>query len=230
MDSRKLTHYLVAGPENCIVKSFDDTVSDALRAGFCCFQLRSKELSDREMLRLAKHVSEIIANLGKSEEVLFLVDDRVGVAEEARKRGIKVDGVHVGQSDEKPDVCRRILGEEAVIGLSTPQNNLTEFLRNADLSCVDYLGVAPLHETETKKDLVKDCNNRTLISSFEEITHFAKNCRLPAVVGGGVKKEDLPLLAKSAVAGYFIVSAVTAAKDPYAAAKELVQTWNSNRI
>ena len=48
---------------------------------------------------------------------------------------------------------------------------------------------------------------------------------MPIVVGGGVKKADLPQLKATGVDGFFVVSAVCSADDPYAAAKELVDTW-----
>jgi len=224
MDGRSLTHYLVVGPENC-KRPFEDVICGALQAGFSCVQLRSKGLTDKELLTCAEKVAKIISSLNKSESVLLLINDRVDVAAEARKHGIKVDGVHVGQSDEKPNICRRILGKDAVIGLSAPQNNLAEFLRTADLSCVDYFGVAPLHETETKKDLLCDEDNRTIIPSFTEVCRFAEKTPCPVVIGGGVKKEDIPQIAASPLAGYFVVSAVAGAENPYLAAKDLVDTW-----
>ena len=50
----------------------------------------------------------------------------------------------------------------------------------------------------------------------------------PIVVGGGVKAADIPALAKTGVDGFFVVSAVAGAEDPYAAAKELVDLWRAN--
>lgn len=224
MKADKLTHYLVVGPENCR-QPFEDVICGALQAGFSCIQLRSKTLTDKELLICAETVAKIISNLNKSESVLFLINDRVNVVRQARSYGLKVDGVHVGQTDMCPGECRKILGKGAVIGLSAPQSNLLEFLCTADLSCVDYIGVAPLHETETKKDLLCGEDNKTIIPSFDEICAFAKNAPCPVVVGGGVKKEDIPLIAVSPLTGYFVVSAVAGVENPYLSAKELVDSW-----
>ena len=57
---------------------------------------------------------------------------------------------------------------------------------------------------------------------FEKIT---SGCPVPIVVGGGVKTADLPQLKATGVDGFFVVSAVCSADDPYAAAKELADTW-----
>lgn len=229
MKKINVTHYLVVGPENCTYKSYEEVVTAALKAGFSCVQLRSKTLPDEEMLRLAEKTANIIADLHKSEDVLFLINDRVNVARTARQNGLKVDGVHVGQSDEKPSVCRKLLGEDAIIGLSAPQENLIQFLDTAELSQVDYFGVAPLHNTDTKPDLLRDKNDCTILTALDDISAFAKKTPLPVVVGGGVKKEDIPLIAKTAVSGYFVVSAICGAQNPYEEARKLVQSWENFR-
>lgn len=69
-------------------------------------QIKSKVASARELIELARLAAEVIALLGKSDEVALLVDDRLNVVLAARKQGIKVDGVHVGQSDIPVAVCR----------------------------------------------------------------------------------------------------------------------------
>ena len=224
-----LSHYLVIGPENCVFKSFEETVSDAVRAGFTCVQIRAKNSADSELLAFAEQTAEIIAKLEKENSVALLINDRAEIAKAARERGIKIDVVHVGQSDTPPQACRKMLGSDAVIGLSAPQEKLSEFLAGSDFFCADYLGLAPLHETATKTDLKKDSRNNTIIPTLSDMDSFAKKSPLPVVVGGGVKKEDLPLLAKTAVSGYFVVSAVCGAEDPYLAACELVSAWNANR-
>ena len=224
-----LSHYLVVGPENCKYKPFSEVVLSALRAGFTFIQLRSKKASDRELLQLAAETAGLIAACGKSQEVSFVINDNVSVVKVAQERGIKVDGVHVGQTDASPVYCRKLLGDAAIIGLSAPQSGLADYLSSADCLDADYFGLAPLHETATKKDLVKGNDNTTIIPSFAEIVAFAQNSPLPVVLGGGVKKEDLPLLAKTPLAGYFVVSAVCAAENPYFAAVKLVHNWNENR-
>lgn len=230
MKSFNLSDYLVIGPENCVCKSFEETVSDAVRAGFTCVQIRSKMSAEGELMDLAELTAKIIAKQNKQDMVTLLINDRADVVKAARERGIKVDGVHVGQSDMSPAECRKLLGGDAIIGLSAPQKHLMQYLRTADISCVDYFGLAPLHDTETKRDLEKDAVNKTLVLSADEICLFAQNSPVPVVAGGGVKKEDIPFLAKTALSGYFVVSAVCAAEDPYIAARELAECWNLNRL
>src|SRR5690606_41370988 len=49
---------------------------------------------------------------------LLVVDDRLDAAVEARRRGARVDGVHLGQSDASVVHARALLGPEALIGLT----------------------------------------------------------------------------------------------------------------
>jgi thiamine-phosphate pyrophosphorylase len=61
---------------------------------------------------------------------------------------IKADGVHLGQDDLPPDVARRLLGAEAIIGFST---HSLEQARLAAQMPVDYVAIGPIFETSTKE-------------------------------------------------------------------------------
>lgn len=66
----------------------------------------------------ARDIAQVIENNGKSDSVAFVIDDRVDVVWQARHKGIKVDGVHIGQTDLEPQEARALLGEDAIVGLS----------------------------------------------------------------------------------------------------------------
>lgn len=81
-------------------------------------QVRSKVCSARELMACADEAARAIERAGASEKVALLIDDRLDVAFAAREAGVKVDGVHVGQSDVPVEACRKLLGPDAVVGLS----------------------------------------------------------------------------------------------------------------
>ena len=215
-DKLDISAYLVIGRENC-TQPVDEIVAAAVDEGFTCVQIRSKVSSAREMILTLDKCAAQIRRLGKSDSVALLVDDRLDVVLAARELGIKVDGVHVGQSDIPVDVCRKFLGEDSIVGLSA---NSIELVTAADASKIDYFGVGALHATSTKADAEK-----TL--SFDELATIAEFSPRPVVVGGGVKVNDLRELAAAKVNGFFVVSAVTAADNPRLAARELVNTWKT---
>lgn len=227
-DNLDISAYLVLGPENTLGRPVADVVRDALDAGFTIVQVRSKVAGARELMECARSVADVIAAADKSDTVPLLIDDRLDVALACREAGIKIDGVHVGQSDIPVEVCRKYLGEDSIVGLSAAAHEMRRYIETADTSQVDYLGVGPLHETATKPDCGLDDDGRVITRSLEELAELRRVSPKPIVVGGGVKAADIPALAKTGVDGFFVVSAVAGADDPHGAAKELVDLWRAN--
>ena len=222
-----ISTYLIVGPENTVGRPTEEIVKAALQVGFTCIQLRSKVASAREMIDIAKNCAKVIEELGKSEEVALLIDDRLDVALAARINGIKVDGVHVGQDDIPPEVCRKYLGDDAIVGLSARRHNLIEYVRTHDFSAIDYFGAGPFHASKTKPEAGRQSNGSVITRNLEELTELARISPVPVVVGGGVTVEDLPKIAQTGVNGFFVISAVAGADDPYSAAKNLADTWKN---
>lgn len=225
-----ISAYLVIGPENTKGRSAAEVIKDAVDAGFSCVQIRSKIASARELIELTRQASEVISKAGKSDQVALLVDDRLDVVLAARKQGIKVDGIHIGQSDIPVKVCREYLGDDSIIGLSARTHELFEYIKTVDVSQIDYFGAGPLHETKTKPDCGLDLDGKVITRSFADIAELARLSPIPVVVGGGVKLADIPKLAETEIDGFFVVSAVCAADNPKEEATKLVEAWNSKKF
>lgn len=223
-----ISAYFVVGPENTKGRPVVPIIQDAVEGGFTCLQIRSKTVSARELIQLTHRASEVIAQAGKSDTVALLVDDRLDVVLAARKQGIKVDGIHVGQSDIPVEVCREYLGDDSIVGLSARTHELFEYIKTADVSQIDYFGAGPLHETKTKPDCGLNLDGKVITRSFDDIAKLAKLSPIPVVVGGGVKLADIPQLAETGVEGFFVVSAVSEADNPKLEAAKLVDTWKSH--
>lgn len=228
-DNLDISAYLVLGPENTLGRPVPDIVAQALDAGFTCVQVRSKVAGAREIIDLTGQVARVIAKTGKTGRVALLIDDRLDCALAAREQGIAVDGVHVGQSDIPVEVCRKLLGPDSIVGLSARCDEMLEYVKTADMSLVDYLGVGPLHETATKPDCGRAQDGTVITKSIDDLRKLAQASPVPIVVGGGVKVDDIPLVASTGVDGFFVVSAVCAADDPACAARELVSAWRAAR-
>lgn len=224
-DKLDISAYLVIGPENTLGRPVADVISQALKAGFTCVQIRSKECSARDLIRYTAEAADAIDAAGKSSSVALLVDDRLDVVLAAREAGVKVDGIHVGQTDIPVEVCRKLLGPDAIVGLSARADEMLEYVKTADMSLVDYLGVGPLHETPTKTDCGLSADGTIITKSIDDLKELAEASPVPIVVGGGVKLADIPLVKSTGVDGFFIVSAVCGAENPEAAARELVEAW-----
>lgn len=223
-----ISSYLVVGPENTLGRPVADIIHAAVASGFTCVQVRSKECSARDLIAYASQAAEVLAGLGVQDKVALLVDDRLDVVLAARQAGVKVDGVHVGQTDIPVEVCRHVLGDASIVGLSARASEMLEYVKTADMSLVDYLGVGPLHETATKKDCGLAPDGSIITKDFDDLAELAQVSSVPIVVGGGVKLADLPALKQTGVAGFFVVSAVCAAPNPANAAKEMVECWRNS--
>lgn len=223
-----LSAYLVIGPENT-EKPVEEVVKAAVTAGFTFVQIRAKNSSALEIISILEKSAAAISDAGKSSSVALVVNDRLDIALAALERGIKVDGIHVGQSDIPVDVCRKYLGNDAIIGLSARTENLIDYVKTADVTDIDYFGAAPIHSTPTKIDAGLTADGNFVTHNFDELSKLAQISPIPIVAGGGVKLSDIPLLAKTKVNGFFVVSAVAGAENPFDAAAELVNIWRLNK-
>ena len=87
-----------------------DFVSACIAGGVDVVQLRDKDLEARPLLARAAVVRDICRDAG----VPFVLNDRPDLA-----LAVGADGVHVGQDDAPVALARRIMGPDAIIGLST---------------------------------------------------------------------------------------------------------------
>jgi thiamine-phosphate pyrophosphorylase len=183
--------------------ALDWTVQEAIAGGAQMIQLREKQLNDRALLDRARQVRRWTKEAG----VLFIVNDRVDIA-----RLSEADGVHLGQDDLPIKVARRLLGPDALIGVST--HNL-EQVRQAILDGASYLGVGPTFPSGTK-DFEE-------FPGLEFVRQVAAETSLPAFVLGGVNLERLGEVIAAGGKRVAVSQAICQAEDPRAAAAALRQ-------
>lgn len=229
-DRFDLRAYFVVGPDDTKGRPVADVVAAALRGGATFIQLRAKHADARELTAMAEAIAAVIAQAGKADTVAFVIDDRVDAAWQCRELGIKVDGVHIGQDDMAPEQARALLGPDAVIGLSAETLPHIEAANALSSGAIDYIGAGPLHYTATKPDAAAveaDGTKHALGIAGAQL--LCEASRYPVVVGGGVHADDVPALARTAAAGWFVVSAIAAADNPERATRELLQAWTAVR-
>ena len=220
-----LSAYLVIGPENTSGRPVARVIAEAVRAGFTFVQIRAKGADAREVVELTRAAADVIAAQGKSDAVSLVMNDRLDCVLAAREQGIKVDGVHVGQTDIPVEICRKYLGADAIVGLSARTTELLDYVAHCDTACIDYFGAGPLHPTATKPEAGRTASGEIVTRSLDELAALHRISPVPVVVGGGVKAADLPALRATGVEGFFVISAVAGAEHPYSAAEELVSLW-----
>ncbi|HEY0246947.1 MAG TPA: thiamine phosphate synthase [Gryllotalpicola sp.] len=208
-----LSTYLVTDAAACGPRGVLDVVRAAVAGGVTAVQLREKTASARELFELTRRAAALIDG-----RALLLVDDRVDVALAARQAGARVDGVHIGQSDLPATAVRRMLGGDAVIGLTANTPRHLAELAALPAGTVDYLGVGVIRPTATKPDHPAPLG----VAGFAALASAAP---LPCVAIGGVTRADTTALRAAGAAGLAVVSAICAAPDPERAARELATAW-----
>src|SRR5207247_3526750 len=138
--------------------------------------------------------------LANTYVALFIVNDDPYLALELR-----ADGVHLGQDDMAPAEARRIMGPDAIIGLST---HSAEQIRAASDAPVDYISVGPIWETPTKEG--RAATGLELIRTAEEIA------TVPWFAIGGIDVDNVEQVTAAGAERICVVGAVRDAADPRA--------------
>jgi thiamine-phosphate pyrophosphorylase len=181
--------------------SLEWTIAEAAAGGAQIIQLREKDLNDRDLLERATLVRQWTRRAG----VLFIVNDRPDVA-----RLVGADGVHLGQDDLPVREARRILGPEALIGVST--HDLDQ-VRQAILDGAGYLGVGPTFPSRTKEF--------PALAGLEFVRQASAETTLPLFVLGGVNANNVGAVIAAGGKRVAVGHAVAQAEDPRAIAAQL---------
>lgn len=205
--------YLVTDPELSGARGVLEIVRAAIAGGVRTVQLRDKHADGRALFELAVAAARITAG-----RALLLVDDRVDVFLAARAAGAAVDGVHLGQRDLPVGAARAIIGGDAVLGLTANTTAHLDAVNRLPVGMVDYLGVGVIRPTSTKSDHPEPLG----VAGFAAL---AMATTLPCVAIGGVRVADVVALRQAGAAGVAVVSAICAAENPEAAARDLVAAW-----
>ena len=193
--------YLVTEPCSDLL----ERVETALLAGVRIVQHRDKDTIAKDRLFTACRLRELC----RKHQALFIVNDDPLLA-----FNCKADGVHLGQGDSSMAYARRLLGPQAIIGIST--HCLTEAV-SAEREGADYIGFGCLFPTRTKGD--------TVPASLNELARVRNAVSIPVVAIGGI---DVPNLASAMRAGAdaaAVISAVMRAEDCGAVVAELLRQY-----
>jgi thiamine-phosphate pyrophosphorylase len=141
----------------------------------------------------------------------IIVNDRADVA-----RLAAAGGVHVGQDDLSPAAVRAIVGEDAMVGLST---HTTGQVDRGVAEPVSYVAVGPVFGTATKAtgydgiglEMVAEAARRTAARD------------LPLVAIGGITLETAASVLAAGAASVAVISDLLATGDPESRVRAYVE-------
>lgn len=201
LQDRKL--YLVTNSDNFESDdAFLDAVASALKGGVDILQLREKNSSAKRIIELGKKIRQLCSIY----DTIFIINDRIDIA-----KIVEADGVHLGQDDADIEAAREILGENAIVGIST---HAPEQALKAQADGADYIGVGPVFTTPTKP-------GRSSVG-LEYINWASKSIEIPFFAIGGIDFSNLDDVILAGAKKIAVVRAIINSDFPEKSAKDFL--------
>jgi thiamine-phosphate pyrophosphorylase len=183
-----------------------------LDGGATLIQLRAKQLGSAAFLDLA----DAAVRLAHPYHANIIVNDRADIALMSAAAG-----VHVGQDDLPPSAARRLLGEGAVVGLSTHSVPQVERALREPIS---YVAVGPVFGTRSK-DTGYAAVGLELVGTAAQLTGS-----LPVVAIGGITLENARSVIEAGATAVAVISDLVLGNDPRGRTQAFVQRLTQNRV
>ncbi|ODM21147.1 hypothetical protein SI65_04200 [Aspergillus cristatus] len=212
-----LSVYLVTDSTPAILKGRDicAVVEEALKGGVTIVQYRDKKSDTAIQVETAKKLHRIT----RAYNVPLLINDRVDVALAAG-----VEGVHLGQDDMLITEAKKILPENAIIGISAASIEEAQAAIDAG---ADYLGIGTMFATPTKtntKHIIGTAGTQAILNAISETGSSVGTVSIGGINLSNVQRVLYQSQApKKGLDGVAIVSAIMAADDPKAAAEDFAK-------
>jgi len=161
--------------------------------GAAVVQLREKHRSTKEILDIADALRSILKKTG------YIINDRADIA-----FAVGADGVHLGQKDLPIEEARFLLGENAIIGIST--SNVAEAVAG-ERAGANYLGFGHMFATRSK---VKATDPR----SPEELHAVVSAVSIPVIAIGGITGRNVESILTTGLGGIAVIGAISNSQEP----------------
>jgi thiamine-phosphate pyrophosphorylase len=179
--------YLITPPK-LELPAFIDALGDALSGGdVACVQLRLKNASDADVLRMGAALKPIV----QAADAAFILNDRPDLAAK-----LDADGVHVGQSDASYAEARAALGRDRIVGVTC--HNSRDLAYDAAEAGADYVAFGAFYPTGTKEP--------SHWAEPELLEIWQETMETPCVAIGGITVENAEPLVRAG-ADFLAVSA-----------------------
>lgn len=199
---------LVTDRTACASRPLDGVIATAVAAGVRLVQLREKDLSARELLRIGETLLEPVRKGGG----MLVVNDRLDVA-----LALGADGVHLGSNSLPVKATRRVVGDSMLIGVSV--HSAEEAVR-AEREGADYLVLGTIFETRSHPG--------TPPAGLRVVSEVTAAVRLPVVAIGGINATNVGSVIGAGASGVAVITAIQSAQDVEAATGTLLAAMRLN--
>lgn len=199
--------YAIVDDDNLKGRNLAELALQAALNGATLLQYRAKTAPTRAMVEAGRAIHAALAGTG----VPLLVNDRIDVA-----LAIGAEGVHLGEDDMDPADARRLLGPDAVIGLTVKRK---ADARRAITSPIDYATIGGVFATSSK---VND-SPPVGLDGFRQLAALIRAEKPALTVGAiaGIEAGNAASVIEAGADGIAVISALFKARDIPAASRDL---------
>ena len=209
--SRRCRLYLITPPEIADIEAFARALDAALEAGdVASLQVR---LKSREGVAAPdahiRAVTRRIIGPAQDRGLAVLINDRPDLAADLR-----ADGVHIGQFDGTYAAARRVVGPDAIVGVTCHDSR--HLALEAGEAGADYVAFGAFYPTATK-----DASTQ---ADLDLLTWWQQMIELPCVAIGGITVDNARPLVEAGADFLAVSSGVWA---HHAGPAEAVRAFNA---
>jgi thiamine-phosphate pyrophosphorylase len=197
----------IVDPEHAGGYPLADLAAACARGGATLVQLRDKLSETRPFIEEARAVKQALTPFA----VPFVINDRVDVA-----MASGADGVHLGQDDMAVEDARRLLGSDAIIGLSIKS---IEEAEAAPVDAIDYVGSGGIYATSSKQQKNTPIGPAGLARIIAVLRRRAPD--LPVCGIAGIDASNAAEVIAVGGDGVAVISALSLVPSPETAARQL---------
>lgn len=177
-------------------------VAEAVEGGVDMVQLREKDLSGGQLLKLAQSLKDAIQG-----RALLIINERIDITQMTGASGIQLgeDGVPV-------QAARRLLEKGYLIGRSV---HTAAGAGLAQTQGADFVVAGTMYATRSHPGSAP--------AGPGLVEQMAEKCRLPIIGIGGITPDNLGAVIQAGASGVAVISNILASDQPRRAAEELKQ-------
>jgi thiamine-phosphate pyrophosphorylase len=187
-------------------------VQELAEAGVKILQYRNKLDEDEVVAADACAMREAAGPAGLAP-VRLILNDRAALVLE-----VGWDGVHIGQEDLSPPQTRLLVGNSALVGMSTHNE---EQLVAANAEPVDYVAIGPVFATASKRDT-------SPVIGLDGVRRARTLTEKPLVAIGGITLETAASVYAAGADSLAVIAAIFAApgRSPAQSAKDFLEIFS----
>lgn len=173
---------------------FSAAIESVLLGGVRIIQYRDKSDDQKKRLQQATELRALCTR----HQATCIINDDIELA-----RAVDADGVHLGKDDARLADARRVLGDDAIIGISCYDD--ISIAVAAEKNSADYVAFGTMFSSPTKPDAV--CAGPTIISQAKQ------QLKIPVCAIGGITEENIQQLVAHRIDMAAVISSLFAADD-----------------